>query len=267
MRRISSTAPLAALTALLAAALAISLAAAAGAGAMGVRATLRASFAPDRLGASTTIGFAFQLQTDQGLAPPPLRALDLRLPAGLNYTTTTLGLAVCQPAALLARGVHGCPANSRLGHGTAYVEVPFGSSSGHELPSIQAFMGSSRTGNMTVLFYALGQAPVSAQLVFAGEVLPDSAPFGSSLSTLVPPVPSVAGGPDVSIVRVQASIGPAGLTYYRRRHGRLVPFRPRGVAVPERCPRGGFPFAARFTFQDGSLASATTTVPCPPRRR
>jgi hypothetical protein len=227
------------------------------------RATLQASFTPNRLGAPTTIAFGFQLQTVEGLAPPPLTAVNLRLPAGLNYTTTTLGLAICHPAALLARGVRGCPPNSRLGHGSAYVEVPFGGSSGHELPTIEAFAGPSTTGNMTVLFYAVGESPVSAQLIFQGEVLPDSRPFGSQLSTQVPPVPSVPGGPDVSIVRVQTTIGPAGLTYYRYHHGRRVAFHPRGVSVPDRCPRGGFPFNAQFTFQDGSTTSASTAVPCP----
>ena len=33
---------------------------------------------------------------------------DLRMPAGINFTTTTLGLAICQPAALRARGLAGC---------------------------------------------------------------------------------------------------------------------------------------------------------------
>jgi hypothetical protein len=80
-------------------------------------------------------------------------------------------------------------------------------------------------------------------------------------------ISSVPGGADVSIVRVQTTIGPAGLTYYRHRHGRRVPFHPRGVAVPEHCPHGGFPFAAQFTFQDGSGTSASTTAPCSPRRR
>jgi hypothetical protein len=144
--------------------------------------------------------------------------------------------------------------------------VPFGNSSGHELPTIQAFAGPSTSGNMTVLFYAVGESPVSAQLIFQGEVLPDSGHFGSQLSALVPPVPSVPGGPDVSIVRVQSTIGPAGLTYYRHRHGRLVSFHPRGVAVPERCPHAGFPFSAQFTFEDGTSATAATTVPCPRHR-
>jgi len=231
------------------------------------RATLNASFSPDRLAAPTTITFGFHLATTEGAAPPPLTGLDLRMPAGMNYTTTTLGLAICQPAALVAKGLAGCPANSRLGYGSAYVEVPFGTGAGHEIPEVQAVSGPSPNGNLTVLFYANGLYPVSAQLAFSGEVLPDTGRFGSQLSTTVPLVTSVPGGPDVSIVSVTSTIGPSHLTYYRHVHGHLVPFHPRGVSVPERCPRGGFPFAADFTFQDASHTSASTTVPCPPHHR
>jgi hypothetical protein len=230
-------------------------------------ATLHASFAPDRLGAPTTISFGFHLSTEEGTAPPPLIGLNLRIPAGMNYTTTTLGLATCQPAALAARGLAGCSPNSRLGYGSALVEVPFGTGEGHEIPEIQAVSGPSPNGNLVVLFYANGLYPVYAQLAFSGEVLPDTGRFGSRLVTTVPLVTSVPGGPDVSIVDVQTTIGPSHLTYYKHSHGRLVPFRPRGVSVPERCPRGGFPFAADFTFQDGTQTSAHTTVPCPPRHR
>jgi hypothetical protein len=238
-----------------------------GAQALAEHASLHASFSPDRLGAPTTIAFAFALSTAEGAAPPPLSAIDLQMPGGMNYTTTTLGLALCQPAALLARGIAGCPANSRLGYGSADVEVPFGTGAGHEVPEIQAVAGPSRTGNLNVLFYANGLYPVSAQLTFSAEVLPDTGRFGSQLAVSVPLVTSVPGGADVSIVRVQASIGPNHLTYYKHVHGHLVAFTPRGVSVPERCPRGGFPFLAAFTFQDGSATTAQTTVPCPPRRR
>jgi hypothetical protein len=235
------------------------------ASALSERASLHASFTPDRLGAPTTIAFGFHLSTAEGAASPPLTGLDLRMPAGMNYTTTTLGLALCQPAALLVRGLTGCSPNSRLGYGSAYVEVPFGTGAGHEIPEIQALSGPSPNGNLVVLFYANGLFPVFAQLAFSGEVLPDSGRFGSQLATTVPPVTSVPGGPDVSILSVQTTIGPSHLTYYKHLHGHLVPFRPRGVSVPEHCPRGGFPFAAEFAFQDESHASATTTVPCPPR--
>jgi hypothetical protein len=231
------------------------------------KATLHAGFSPNRLGASTTISFGFHVQTTEGLAPPPMTSLDLHMPAGINYTTTTLGLAICQPAVLQAKGLAGCSPNSRLGYGSALVEVPFGVGSGHEIPEIQALMGPPNNGNLVVLFYANGVTPVFAQLVFTGEVLPASGAFGSRLFTEVPPIASVSGGPDVSIVSVQSTIGPSHLTYYRHRHGHLVAFRPEGVSVPEHCPRGGFPFSADFGFQDGSRTTANTTVPCPPRRR
>jgi hypothetical protein len=238
----------------------------AGAAAVTETAALHASFTPNRLGASTTIGFGFELGTTEGVAPPPLTGVDLHMPAGMNYTTTTLGLATCQPQALVEHGLAGCSPNARLGSGSALVEVPFGTGSGHELPEIQAVMGPPNNGNMVVLFYANGQTPVFAQLVFKGEVLPSSGIFGSELATLVPPIPSVPNGPDVSVISISATIGPNRLTYYKHVHGRLVPFHPIGIAVPERCPHGGFPFSASFTFQDGTHTSASATVPCPPAR-
>lgn len=228
-------------------------------------ATLHAAFTPDRLGASTTISFGFHIATSEGLAPPPLTSLDLRMPAGIDYATTTLGLAICQPAVLEEKGVAGCPPNSRLGFGSAYVEVPFGTDSGHELPEIQALMGPPHDGNLVVLFYANGETPVEAHLVFTGELLPASGAFGSQLAAEVPPIASVPGGPDVSVVSVQSTIGPSQLTYYRHSHGHLVAFHPEGVSVPEHCPRGGFPFSAKFSFQGGSGAQANAAVPCPRR--
>jgi hypothetical protein len=250
----------AALTALAAVLLAVL--APASALAVSERATLNASFSPDRLGAPTTITFGFHLTTTEGTAPPPLTGVDLEMPAGMNYTTTTLGLAICQPAVLAAKGLAGCPTNSRLGYGSADVEVPFGTGAGHEIPEVQAVSGPSPKGNLTVLFYANGLYPVYAQLAFSGEVLPDSGSFGSQLATTVPLIASVPGGPDVSVLSVTSTIGPSHLTYYKHVHGRLVSFHPRGVAVPEHCPHGGFPFSANFTFLDGSHTSAQTTVPC-----
>jgi len=231
------------------------------------QASLHAAFSPDKLGQSTTISFGFHLQTASGLATPPLTSVVLHMPAGMNYTLTTLGLAICQPAVLQAQGVNGCSPNSRIGSGSALVEVPFGTGAGHEIPEIQAVVGPPNNGNMVVLFYANGQTPVFAQLVFTGEVLPDSGAFGSELATSVPLIPSVPNGPDVSIVNVNATIGPSGLVYYKHVHGKLEPFHPLGIGVPEHCPRGGFPFSAAFAFQDGSQASASTTVPCPPPAR
>jgi hypothetical protein len=225
---------------------------------------LHASFSPNRLGASTTIGFGFDVAGENGAVPPPLRSVSLKLPPGINYLTTTLGLAICQPAALLERGLAGCSPNSRLGFGSAYVEVPFGETSGHEIPDIQALMGPPHNGNIVVLFYADGREPVYAQLVFEGELIAGSRTLGGSLNAAIPLVPSVPAGPPVSIVKVRTTIGPAHLTYYEHVHGRTISFHPTGVSLPPRCPRGGFAFSASFSFDDGTSTTANSTVPCPP---
>jgi hypothetical protein len=225
---------------------------------------LHASFSPERLGASTTIGFGFDISGPGGSPPSPLRNVALRLPLGINYLSTTLGLAICNPTALLERGLAGCSPNSRLGVGSAFVEVPFGETSGHEIPEIDALMGPPHNENIVVLFYANGREPVYAQIVFAGELIAGSQTLGGSLNAAIPLVPSVPAGPPVSILNVRTTIGPAGLTYYEHVHGRTISFHPTGVSLPPRCPSGGFAFSASFAFDDGTSTIARTTVPCPP---
>jgi hypothetical protein len=230
-------------------------------------ATLHTSFSPNRLGASTTVGFSFHITTSNGQLPSPLTSLDLHLPPGVNYLTTTLGLSICKPAALVEKGLSGCSPNSRLGFGSAYVEVPFGGGSGTEIPRIDALMGPPHDGNIVVLFYADGRQPVYAQIVFQGELQTGSTSLGGSLDSAIPLIPSVTGGPPVSIIEVKSTIGPSHLTYYEHVHGKTISFHPKGVSVPSRCPRGGFQFMAEFGFLDGSSTTAKSTVACPPRKR
>jgi hypothetical protein len=227
-------------------------------------ATLHTSFSPDKLGASTTVGFSFQIANTEGGLPAPLTGLSLHLPQGIDYVTTTLGLSICQPARLLERGLSGCSPNSRLGFGSALVEVPFGTGAGHEIPEIQALMGPPHDGNIVVLFYANGQEPVYAQIVFQGELVDGTTALGGDLNATIPLIPSVTNGPPVSILSVESTIGPNRLTYYKQVHGKKVAFHPRGVSVPLTCPRGGFPFSANFSFLDGTSAVASSVVPCPP---
>jgi hypothetical protein len=228
---------------------------------------LHASFTPDKLGASTTIGFSFTISNTAGGLPSPLTHLDLRMPRDMNYITTSLGVEECQPQRLVEKGLSGCPANSRLGYGSAFVEVPFGQNAGHEIPEIQALMGPPHNGNVVVLFYANGLAPVYAQIVFQGELVTGGGAFGEDLAAAIPLIPSVTNGPPVSIINVQSTIGPNHLLYTKRVHGRLVHYRPEGISIPEKCPHGGFPFTADFAFLDGSTVTAKTAVPCPRRHK
>jgi hypothetical protein len=226
--------------------------------------TLQTSFNPNRLGARTTIEFDFQVHSVvPGEAPSPVTDVNLHLPAGLGLASSTLGLANCAPAALLERGLAGCPANARIGYGSSLVSVPAVGQYLQEEGSLAALIGPPNREHLEVLFYAEGHTPVSAQLVFPGHVFEDNPPFSGRLDTAIPLIPTWPGGPNVAVTRMSSTIGPRGLTYYRHVRGKFVPFHPRGIVVPKRCPRRGFPFRVDIAFLDGTYAHATSAVPCP----
>jgi len=37
----------------------------------------------------------------------------------------------------------------------------------------------------------------------------------------------------------------------------------KGIILPKRCPRGGWPVASTFSFEDGSTVMAKRSIPCP----
>jgi hypothetical protein len=237
-----------------------SLAAAAGAA---PSAKLSAALVPERLGAGTTIVFGFTIAASGDQVPSPLTGIDLYYPANLGIATSGLGLETCSAAILDAEGVEGCPSQSLMGYGKAIVEVPFGPAIIHESTQTTIFMAHLRNGHLGLLFYATGGSPISAQIVFPGLVLPAESPFGGDLSATIPLVPTLPGAPNAAVVQLDSTIGPMNLTYYERSHGMYLPYRPKGIVLPDSCPHGGFQFAAGFSFEDGTHTSAHTVVPCP----
>ena len=232
--------------------------------------TLTATFKPEQLGHGTTLGFGFNIAATSGRVPPPLTELDVRYPANIGIATSGLGIATCTAPTLEASGPEGCPADSLMGYGSALAEIPIGPEIIQENGQISIIRAPSQNRHIAMLFYAKGISPVDARIVFPGLVLPAAAPFGGLVKIAVPLVPSLPEAPDVAVVRVRSTIGPEHLTYYQRVHGKLMAYNPQGILLPDSCPRGGFPFAATFTFLDGSHASARTAVPCPrsgPRSR
>ncbi len=230
-------------------------------------ASLVVSFSPYKLGKETTINIHVKIANSDGGVPGPVTSFDTRMPPRLELVGSTLGLAVCQPSALLAGGLEGCSPNARLGTGSAQVEVPFGLETVGENASVEALMGPPNGENLGVLLYAEGQTPVYAQSVFPGELLVGSGALGESLNTTVPVTPTLPGAPDASVSSMQLSLGPKHLTYYKTVHGKTVGYRPTGVSLPTRCPAGGFLFQTELTFQDGTYLKVPSRVACPKRHR
>lgn len=224
----------------------------------GQAAKLNANFIPEHLGAATTVSFGFQITTG-ARTPAALSAVHFAYPADLGLATSGLGLASCSPSELEAVGVGACPPDSRMGSGSAAVEIPFDPEVVKEGVEVTLFAGPSPDGYLHVLAYVNGVFPVYAQLVLSGVLL------HGNLSIVVPPIPSLPEAPDVVVTQMQLTLG-GDLTYYEQVDGRRVAYHPAGVGLPSRCPRGGFPFAATFAFVDGSELSARTAVPCPHAR-
>jgi hypothetical protein len=223
---------------------------------------LFASFSPNQPRVSTTITFGFTISSPEGQVPSPLRGVDLHLPAGIGLARNTLGTAICEPIYLYEEGPKGCPPDSHLGYGTALAEVPYGPEVVQEHAAVYAYRGMPENEHITVLFFAEGWVPVFADLVFPAQLLEDTPPFSGRINTEVPLVPSLPGGPNVSVVQFQSTFGPKHLIYEREIHGETVFFHPRGVTVPPVCPSGGYPFAADFSFEDGTHQTVHTAAPC-----
>jgi hypothetical protein len=228
---------------------------------------LKASFSPNRLAVSTTVHLEFNIFSTTGAAPSPVTDINIDLPAGLGLGTTNLGEETCDPAALFTFGPRGCSPNSRMGLGSATVELPFGPEPPKLSADITVYMGAPQEHHTTLLIYAETKTAVSGQWVFPTQLLPGSGAYGAELNTAMPLIPTWPGGPPAVIVHMETTLGPSHLTYYTRRHGKRVPYSPEGMTVPEHCPHGGFPFRAIYSFDDGSTTSATTAVPCPPGAR
>jgi hypothetical protein len=231
-------------------------------------ARLHIAFLPERLGGGTTLEFNAQVTPTPGdVVPPPLTEVDVRYPDQLGVAVSDLGAATCSRKKLEAIGLEACPANSYMGEGSALAEIPIGPEIIRETGRVTILRAAEQEGHQELLFYAVGEDPVSAQITFTGALLPAPPPYGAQIHIGVPLVPSLPGGPDVSVVRIHAAIGPRGLAYYYRRvHGKRIAYKPRGIVLPNQCPHGGFPFDATFGFLNGSTTNVRTSVPCPTRR-
>jgi hypothetical protein len=223
---------------------------------------LAARLIPERLGHGTSIGLGFEIGGSAGI-PPPLRIVDLRYPANFGVALSGLGLDTCSAATLETAGPAGCPPNSIMGHGSALGEIPFGPSIIHEGATVTIARAEDQNGHIALLFDAQGISPVQANIVFPGLLLPARQPYGGDIRIAVPLVPSLPEAPDVAVVALHAMLGPQGLTYYEQVDGVTVPYTPKGILLPERCPAAGFPFSATLAFQSGERETASTRVRCP----
>ena len=216
---------------------------------------MSAAFQPEHLGAPTTVSFGFRIK-QSGSDPAALIGVELAYPHDLGLATSDLGVSACPPAQLEVLGPAGCPADSRMGYGTALVEIAFGADLVKETVQLALLAGPSPNGYLHLLVYAKGKFPVEADIILTAELR------AGHLAITVPPIPSLPAAPYVAVTNMHLTLG-GHLTYYETIKGRRVAYHPVGVGLPSTCPSGGFPFAATFLLLDGERASSHVAVACP----
>ena len=186
-------------------------------------------FTPLRLGAPTTVSLGFQISAGAGQVPSPLTGVDFHYPANLGIATSGLGVASCPVAELEAHGPSICPPDSRMGSGSAFVEIPVGGEVLTETASIGLVAGPSENGYVKLLVSATGLSPVAARIVMPSLLL------AGNLKLTVPLVESLPEAPDV--------VGRAGARDARRQpHLLRTPPREDGsVQAEERCVAEALP--------------------------
>src|SRR3954468_3517695 len=181
-----------------------------------------------------------------GSQPSPVRRMRFKFPPGkANWTK----FPACDKAKLeQAKAPDGCPAGSRIGKGTSVVwarpivadQIPV---------TVDVFNGKAVGSARELLFLARSTGAISTQMVLRGVLRKTTGRFGFELDVAVPPIPTIPGSPDASVVSLNT----------------LVQARRRGVSyleAPRTCPTAGFPVAGTFDFADGSASSASARIPC-----
>jgi len=218
-----------------------------------------------------TLGAATVLDAELHVAPRRAPATEVRVyyPASLGILSSGLGLVACRrPASdfvtvlITAPRLGGCSPNAVMADGSARADVQL--SDGQvirEFATVALLSGAVVNGRIGLVFFVEGVRPFGARLVYAGELRPAPAPFGGALVAHLPAIPSLAGTATVALTDMRLAIGSHTIVY-RARTGKR--YRPEGVALPSRCPRGGFRFRGEVAFADGARAVAETVVRCPP---
>jgi hypothetical protein len=207
---------------------------------------------PNRLGAKGALVLTIRYAGGESGVPAPVRRSAWRLPAALSLEIPHLRSS--DPSRLRARGPRGCPPQSQIGSGHALAEAHVGSQIVTEDIRLWVFVGSLLGVAPTFEILGQGYTPFDQRMVFTGTAIPDRAPYGEDLVMPIPSIPTLPLEPNASIVTLSLTVGTSA-----RRHSSSA----NTVVVPGSCPLGGFPFAAEFTYADGSRGSALAAALCP----
>jgi len=188
-----------------------------------------------------------------GGIPNPLTALVIEVPSGITYNFSK---APTCPASTVADhkgpSLPSCPAGSKIGSGSAQLMANLGAGNApfNESSILAIYLTSRNPVRAEVWGY--GAAPVQETIPFPGTFTSAPKPYANKISVDVPPIPTVPGGPNASVVSLSFSLGDT--------------FKVKGKTIglfdlPKKCTT--LAYSATATFSDGAAAPVTGKVKCP----
>ncbi len=223
----------------------------------------QAAFTPNQLGAPTNASGSATIGSTTGPVPSPIRHVNVFGPAGV--TLDLRGTGTCKQEKLEQFGVTGCPANSRAGFGGGQGVYELGHEIIEEEYTLDFFLADNRPGHVSMLVFLSGHSPVVVEIILHAVVIKGPSPYGLGFSVNVPPIHVLPEASDASAKTAFLTLGAHNVAYYRKVHGKRRLYHVRGIVLPDRCPKGGWPVESQFSFEDGTSLTARRSVPCPSR--
>lgn len=221
----------------------------------------KAAFTPNKLGSPTNASGAATIGSTTGPVPSPIRHVDVFGPAGV--TLDLQGTGVCQQVKLEQFGAKGCPADSRAGFGGGMGIYELGHELVEEEYTLDFFLADNRPGHVALFVFLSGHSPVVIEMILHATVIQGPKPYGLGFSVEVPAIKVLPEASNASARTAFLTLGAKNVSYFKTINGKRRLFHVRGIVLPKKCPKGGWPVASQFTFEDGSTLTAKRTVPCP----
>ena len=213
---------------------------------------------PGYKGTGNILGAGATLQTEITITgseyaggPPPVTEVKGYFPKGTKINTK--GFTTCSGTALERKGTAGCPKKSSAGKSAP--TNGFVSLGGERVPetvTVSPFLVAG--GGLD--FWIEGDSPVKIEKLATGSwSFPSSGPV---LTVKVPLIETLPGAPDASATLIKTVLGGA------QKKGKKVTYY---GTVPKSCPKGGFRGKVQVSFLEAGTVTASTVVPCPPRKK
>ncbi len=193
--------------------------------------------------------------------PSPITHVNVYGPAGVSLDLN--GTGVCSVQILENEGPQGCPANSKAGFGGGEGAYEIAKEVVNEKFTLDFFLANNHPGHTSLLIYLNGSSPVSIQLVFTAPVINSPKPYGLGFSLNVPIIKVLPEASDASAISSFLTLGAKNVAYYKTVKGKRKLFHVKGIITPKSCPKGGWPVATQFSFQDGTNVLSKSTIRCP----